>query len=92
MSKSDRLREKYSVALREVASGLSTVLDEKCGHHVGFTLFVFDLTEEGSDAGDGAISYLSNATRSDMIEAVREWLALQDAGITSGPPGPKSRG
>lgn len=88
---SDELRKLYSDALRNLAGPLDEALAGLCGKRVGFALFVFGLTADGKEKPDG-ISYMSNAVRSEMIEAVREWLALQDAGITSGPPGPKPKG
>lgn len=47
---------------------------------IGFALFVFDF----GDAGN--LSYVSNAERPDMVKAVKEWLARQQAGIFTDPP------
>lgn len=38
---------------------------------LGLALFVFDF-------GAGGLSYISNADRSDMVRAVREWLRKND--------------
>ncbi len=46
---------------------------------VGFTLLVFDFGE----AGTGNLAYLSNAQRSDMLKAMREFIAKQEAGGVS---------
>lgn len=40
----------------------------------GFALFIFPLDAEPTKA-----DYVSNVQREDMIEALREWLARQDA-------------
>lgn len=52
---------------------------------IGITLFTFTF-----DAG--AIAYISNANREDMIKVIREWIALQEVGVTTGPPGEKAQG
>ncbi len=70
-----------------IAPGLDQALAEKHGQRVGFVLMLFDFTDERG--GDGSLAYISNADRAGMIGAVKEWLARQEAGVTSDPPGPK---
>lgn len=53
---------------------------------MGFALFVFDFGERGN------LAYCSNAEREDMIKTVEEWLAKQQAGLTTDPPGPRGQG
>ncbi len=91
MMNSDQLRKLYMDALQNIGGPLEEAIDGLCGMHTGFALFIFAFSPDGERV-PGALSYMSNAARPDMIETVREWLAFQDAGITSGPPGPVGQG
>lgn len=71
---------------RELARDLAARLAKAFGQPVGFTLFLFDFGARGN------LSYISNADRADMINVVREWLARQDAGLTTDPPGDRTEG
>ena len=53
---------------RELGRLLKNGLDAQYGGTVGFTLFLFELGE------DGWFTYLSSAHRDDMIQVVEEWL------------------
>ena len=48
-------------------------LQDELPPNTGITLFVFDFGDGGN------LGYISNATRADMIEALREFLAKQEA-------------
>lgn len=57
---------------RALAEGIDDALNgTRRPKKVGFALFVFEFgkTENGN------VNYVSNATRTDMIVAVKEWLA-----------------
>lgn len=53
-------------------------------HGVGVTIFAFTF-----DAG--AIAYISTGAREDMIAALKEWIAYQEAGLTTEPRGERGR-
>jgi hypothetical protein len=57
----------------------------KLGKRIGITLFVFEFGDLKNFA------YISNADRATMIDAVKEWLALQEAGLTTDPTGPRAK-
>lgn len=71
---------------RELMRMLELELHRMFGRKVGCTLFLFDFGDGGN------IAYISNAEREGMIGTVREWLARQEAGLTTDPPGPKVEG
>jgi|HubBroStandDraft_5_1064220.scaffolds.fasta_scaffold57984_3 hypothetical protein len=52
---------------------------------IGVTLFAFTF-----DAG--ALAYISTANREDMINTLKEWVALQEVGITTEAKGERARG
>jgi hypothetical protein len=70
---------------RELAPKLDGELAIRHGERTGFVLMIFDFT----GTGQGHLAYVSNAQRDGMIGAVREWLARQEAGVTTDPLGPK---
>jgi hypothetical protein len=72
---------------RSLAKLLDDYLRERHGERVGFTLFVFEFSEDG-----GNVAYISNADRSDMIKNVKAWLARVESGLTTDPPGPTAEG
>lgn len=39
----------------------------------------------------GAIAYISTADRADMLRSIKEWVAAQEAGLTTDPPGERTR-
>lgn len=47
---------------------IGTALAEVCPPNVGFTLMMYDFGERG------AMTYMSNAKREDMLKAMREFL------------------
>lgn len=47
---------------------------------IGLTLFTFTFEP-------GAIAYISTADRTDMIRNIKEWIAYQEAGLTTEPRG-----
>lgn len=50
---------------------------------VGFAVFVFPFGE----TKDGRVNYVSNASRADMLVAVREWLARAEGRVQPAPEG-----
>jgi hypothetical protein len=52
---------------------------------IGVTIFAFTF-----DAG--AIAYISTAEREGMIRSLKEWIAYQEAGLTTEPRGERGRG
>lgn len=81
-------RRKLEAAAQQVASALDEALPKMLGvtERVGFMLLVFEFGPRGN------LAYISNAQREAMITAVREWLARQEAGLTTDPPGPRTQG
>ena len=75
---------------REVLERLSRELIDyaihKLGAGVGVTIFVFEFGQ------DKNLAYVSNATRETMIETLKEFLAKQEVGLYTDPPGPRARG
>ena len=64
----------------QIAKSLDTVLNgEAKGHdrQIGFALLWFEF---GKTEG-GQVNYVSNASREDMLVAVREWLARAEGRI-----------
>ena len=51
---------------------------------IGITLFAFTFEP-------GAIAYLSTGNREDMIRSIKEWVACQEAGLTTEPRGERGR-
>lgn len=46
----------------------------------GFGIFVFDFTATVADAAAGQrMAWISNANRASMIDALREWIRVQEA-------------
>jgi hypothetical protein len=78
-------RARIETAIRELSGLLTTQLRQMFGDRVGFTLFLFTFSERGR------MAYISNAQREDMIALVKEWLAYQESGLTTDPPGSRGR-
>lgn len=72
-------------ALEQLSRELIGYAIHKLGKRIGVTLFVFELGDRGNCA------YISNADRDDMIGVIREWLARQEAGLATDPPGPRGK-
>jgi hypothetical protein len=66
-----KLEERSRAVARRITEALPT--------GAGFALFVFDFGAKGN------LAYVSNAKRDDMIAAVKEWLAKQEAGVFTDP-------
>ncbi len=81
-------RVKLEVAAQMVARAIDETLPRLIGtaDRVGFAVFVFDFGDGGN------LAYCSNADRTTMISAVKEWLARQEAGLTTDPPGSRAEG
>ncbi len=93
MSKRDERLDLLELFVSQIASKLEQVitatLDEgrRIGkeegipvdvpERVGFALFMFDFNEKGW------MTYASNATREDMLEALKEFIAKEEAGIVT---------
>lgn len=76
--------------LAEEAKVLMGYLQHKFGRDVGVTLFVFELG--GNNNRDSSnIAYISNADRAGMVDAIKEWLARLEAGLSTDPPGPRAK-
>jgi len=52
---------------------------------IGVTLFAFTFQP-------GAIAYISTSDREDMIRSLKEWIAYQEAGLTTEPRGERGQG
>ena len=66
---------KAEALLQTIAGDLDVVFNGTDGpKEIGFALFVFKF---GETAG-GKVNYVSNASRADMMVAVKEWLARHE--------------
>lgn len=70
----DPIPEDLRGVMNDIAGLLDKTLNENTKKRVGFALLVFDFGE------DGTMSYISNAEREDMLEAMTEFLEKQGAG------------
>lgn len=52
---------------------------------IGVTLFAFTFQP-------GAMAYISTSDREDMIRSLKEWIAYQEAGLTTEPRGERGQG
>jgi hypothetical protein len=68
------------------ATGLLDFLKE---NGWGVTIFAFEFNEPGDQ---GSFAYLSTAQRPDMIKALKEFLAYQEAGLATEPRGDRPQG
>lgn len=78
MSDPGPIEEQHRATMNKLARALDELFKPK-----GFALLVFDL---GSH--DGRMNYISNARRSDMLTALKEFVAANE-GRTAPPPGVK---
>lgn len=53
-------------------------------HGIGVTIFAFTFEP-------GAIAYISTSEREDMIRTLKEFLAMQEAGLTTEPRGERGK-
>lgn len=74
-------RENLEKTSRELMGYVDHVYGAKT---VGFTLFVSTFGEGGH------IAYISSVEREDMLKALREFVAYQEAGLTTDPTGPRA--
>jgi hypothetical protein len=81
-----KLRAITRQALEQLSRELLGYAIHKLGKSIGVTLFVFDFGDRGNCA------YISNSNRDDMIGVVKEWLAREEAGLATDPPGPRGEG
>lgn len=51
---------------------------------IGLTLFAFTFEP-------GAIAYISSADRTDMIATIKQWIAFQEAGLSTEPRGERGQ-
>lgn len=80
-------RKQLERELQGIMRALDETLHEVHGERIGVTLFVFEL---GGENGTNVV-YASNAERTDMIFAVKAWLARVEVGMTDDPLGPLGR-
>lgn len=72
MSKNPRVDfEVRSLEAERVLKQLGQVVGEACPPGYGFSLMIFDFEKLGST---GAMFYISNANREDMINAMQEFI------------------
>lgn len=81
----DEKREMLEAVTRRVASEIKPTLDFLKSHGIGVTIFAFTFDP-------GAIAYLSTSQREDMIRTLKEFIAYQEAGLTTDPRGERGRG
>lgn len=66
---------KTELFLQALAGDLDAILNGSDGpKETGFAVFVFKF----GDTAGGKVNYVSNASRADMIVAVKEWLARHE--------------
>ena len=71
------------LALEQLSRDLIGYSMHKLGRRIGLALFVFEFGDRGT------LAYISNAQRADMVAVVKEWLAREEAGLTTDPTGPR---
>lgn len=67
--------KKVEEMLTPELQGLAKIIDERLPDSWGFGLFIFEMNDEPG----GPFLWVSNARREDLIEALREFLELDDA-------------
>lgn len=77
MSDHGPVQEKYRAMLNALAHGIDDVLNPTKPNTVGFALLIFEF---GKTEG-GRVNYISNATREDMIAAMKEWIARAEGRV-----------
>lgn len=64
--------------IHDTLNELARLLDEAF-HPLGFALLVFETHQPGEAAREGILSYISNAQRGDILDAMREFIARNSA-------------
>lgn len=72
--------------LERLARGLASYVHDHYKGRVGVTLLVFEFGENKN------LAYASTAERPLTIEALKEFLANNEAGLYTDPPGPRAKG
>lgn len=86
MSTTDELRKLCEGITRKILASVGqSTLDMLKANGFGVTIFAFTFEP-------GAMAYLSTAERSDMIRSLKEWIAYQDAGLTTESRGERGQG
>lgn len=73
----DPIEPEFHAMMNDIAAGLDDAFNGEAlpglprTRKVGFALFAFNF----GDYGGGRVNYISNASREDMIAAMKEWLA-----------------
>lgn len=83
-TKLDEDRDVLEAITRKLLDRLRGDMDWLKEHGVGVTVFAFTFEP-------GAIAYISTGAREDMIRALKEFIAMQEAGLTTDPPGERGR-
>lgn len=78
----DELRRMVEQIARKILGSIKPDVDFLKANGIGITLFAFTFKP-------GALAYVSTAERSDMLGLIKEWVALQEAGLTTELPGPR---
>lgn len=72
------IQSQYREMLNDVAAGIDDVLNgETRPKKIGFALFMFGFGHIEANR----VNYISNASREDMLVAVREWLARAEGRV-----------
>lgn len=78
MSKEQPIQPQFAGVMNALAEGIDDGLNGlRRPKTIGFALFVFEF---GKTEG-GRVNYVSNAERSEMITAVKEWLARAEGRV-----------
>lgn len=80
----DEKRDLVEGITRKVASEMKPTLDFLKAHGFGVTIFAFTFEP-------GALAYISTAERADMIRSLKEFIAYQEAGMTTEPRGDRGQ-
>ena len=81
----NELRDMVETVTRRLLGKIGKdTLDFLKSNGIGVTLFAFTFEP-------GAIAYISTTEREDMIRTLKEWIAYQEAGLTTEPRGERGR-
>jgi len=81
MTDMDKKHAATTKVAREIAELLGDVVHTQSDGKFGYALFIFDFGENGS------CSYMSSADRAGVLGMIKEWVARQEAGLYTDPPG-----
>lgn len=76
-------RELMQDVTKRLLHELKPMMDFLKANNVGVTIFAFGLSEPGQPSQPSALAYISTALREDMIGSLKEFVALQEAGIAT---------